>query len=216
MRGNPPAQYVAARRITGLLTVMLLLGGCSRPKYPEYQLNPAPTDALEVVIKLHDAPAGLDAHTAYASYSIVNQTCLPVVTNFQGVQPAPKTHSVDVPLRKVDDSTYAFTVYLDQMQVRDYYGRGECQWEFGLAGSAFKFLGTDDRIYFSISGTLPNMQRDGGRTIHFPRSNKPFSDDGRPYPAIGWIKGTLESGPTQRNTGSFAINISISKEEITK
>ena len=207
MRGTPPAHYVAARRIIGLLTVMLLLGGCSRPKYPEYQLNPAPTDALEVVIKLHDAPVGLDARTAYASYRIVNQTCLPVVTNFQGVQPAPKTHSVDVPLRKVDDSTYAFTVYLDQMEVRDYYGRGECHWEFNVTGSAFSLADAPNRVYFSVSSDLPSLQHDGGHSYYYVVDRESAGIDGDRYHSTGFSKDAFEKVPEERKVQTFAMTI---------
>lgn len=105
MRGNTQIPRSGAHRIAAVLAAAVLLGGCSRPDYPEYQLNPTPKDAREVVIKLNNAPAGLEVSEAYASYRIVNQTCLPKVTNLQGVQSAPKTHTVRRPLRKVDDST---------------------------------------------------------------------------------------------------------------
>lgn len=47
--------------------------------------HPIPTDALEVVIKLNHAPAGLDSCSAYTSNRAVNQAYRLVEPHLQGV-----------------------------------------------------------------------------------------------------------------------------------
>lgn len=216
MRGNTQIPRSGAHRIAAVLAAAVLLGGCSRPDYPEYQLNPSPKDAREVVIKLNNAPAGLEVSEAYASYRIVNQTCLPKVTNLQGVQSAPKTHTVRMPLRKVDDSTYAFTVHLDQMAIRDYYGRGECRWEFSHAGSAPGLANAPNHVYFSITGNLSNMQRDGGNTYFYAIDTTSPGFDGQPYHSAAFSKDAFDTVPAERRAQSFSMTILSSMEEASQ
>ena len=69
---------------------MILCTGLQPGKSPP-RVTQSPTDALEVVINLNHAPAGLDLCSAYTSYRAVNQACRPVEPHSQGVLSAAAT-----------------------------------------------------------------------------------------------------------------------------
>ncbi|MEG2804997.1 hypothetical protein [Stenotrophomonas sp.] len=204
--GNSPSLFFATS-----LAVALLAGGCSRPEYPTYTLTPDPKDAEQLVVTLKNAPEGIYASSAYASYRLTNKQCLPVVTNLQGVQYAPYTRIVESTPHKVDETTYVLTVYRDQMEHRDYYGRGVCEWTLGFAAISFRRRDAPSPVYYAISASPERLQMDGAMTRYYRAKNSPLLDDGLPFEASSFGEDIFKSLSEDEQARTFSITISSVK-----
>lgn len=92
LKPSPPLTHVA---LIALIT--LAISGCNKERsYPVYRENPAPKDALPIVIRVHDAPVELTLPKVFVSYEI-DPLCLPPINNYEGVQYAPPTALSRVP-----------------------------------------------------------------------------------------------------------------------
>lgn len=84
LKPSPSLTHVA---LIALIT--LAVSGCNKERsYPVYRENPAPKDALPIVIRVHDAPVELTLPKVFVSYEI-DPLCLPPINNYEGVQYAP-------------------------------------------------------------------------------------------------------------------------------
>ncbi len=117
--------------------ITLAVSGCNKERsYPVYRENPAPKDALPIVIRVHDAPMELALPKVFVWYEI-DPLCLPPINNYEGVQYAPQRQSIEFPVQRVSATEFTSTLFEDGMAVADYYGRGPCKWQFSIVRASF-------------------------------------------------------------------------------
>lgn len=87
-----------------IASITLAVPGCNKERsYPVHRENPAPKDALPIVIRVHDAPVDVPVPSVFVTYEI-DPLCLPPVNNWEGCSTSRTStrlsfrHSASVPL----------------------------------------------------------------------------------------------------------------------
>lgn len=111
------------------------------------KLNPAPQRALDLVVTVADAPGPLQVIKGTAQYDVSNEAECGHINEATGT-PARITSMEPFELRRVSDTQFRGTVYLDRMLDEDYYGRGVCRWEFSGANAALQATGAKEETRF--------------------------------------------------------------------
>lgn len=147
------------------------------------KLNPSPRKAFEVTLILKNAPGAFGLVQGAAQYDVSNEAECGKIQPETGTA-GRITSQEDFALKKVSDTEYRGTVYLDLMQDEDYYGRGVCHWEFSGASVMLKATGAeeDTRFLFSVEGKTVTAQQ--SQTKYYWREGYPRSgmDD---FPDVG-------------------------------
>lgn len=195
-----------------LLVLLPLIGACGSKERapPPYEANPSPKEAYEVVVITHDAPEDIHATSAYVTYKVTTD-CLPPIDNFEGVRYGIDKHTLEIPLQRVNTTTYAGTYFRDGILNRDYYGKGPCNWEPMRVGATLETEATKSFAYFTISTSADA----GTETRHSSRNIRPLIDDGGTYPAdsIPQSRFAEDVSEAQRvDYFSYTITISPRKE----
>ncbi|MBK0011060.1 hypothetical protein [Stenotrophomonas sp. S41] len=209
LEGHQVFARAVSRALCPLLLALLpLLTACGSKERtpPPYEANPSPKEAYEVVITTHDAPEDIYASSASVTYEVTND-CLPPIDNFEGVRYGIDKHSLDIPLRKVNSTTYEGTYFRDGILNADYYGKGACDWEVVLVGATLKTDTTTSPTYFTISTTVDA----GSETRYSSKSIKPLINDGSPSPADTIPTSRfLKTVPVAQRGDYFSYQITIS------
>ncbi|WP_311239425.1 MULTISPECIES: hypothetical protein [unclassified Xanthomonas] len=111
------------------------------------KLNPSPRKAFEVTLTLKNAPGAFGLVQGAAQYDVSNEAECGKIQPETGTA-GRITSQEDFALKKVSDTEYRGTVYLDLMQDEDYYGRGVCHWEFSGASVMLKATGAEEETRF--------------------------------------------------------------------
>lgn len=152
------------------------------------KLNPSPTRAHALVVKIEGAPGPLDVVEAVAQYDVTNEAQCGRVIPATGTA-GRITSQEPVTLRRVGDNEYHGTVYLDRMLDEDYYGRGVCQWAFSGASAMLKASGAPGETRFlsfidaeTLTNDQPTVRYYTKRT--YPRARmEDFPDNGEASPS---------------------------------
>ncbi|AJQ81660.1 hypothetical protein BRN52_02670 [Xanthomonas oryzae pv. oryzae] len=147
MAAHPPRRP-ALRQILTPSLLALLLTACNSPETSMTQthspateataeadveaggrglakLNPSPRKAYEVALTLNKAPGAFGLVEAAAQYDVSNEQQCGKIQPETGTA-CRITSQENVVLKKISETEYRGTVYLDLMQDEDYYGRGVC------------------------------------------------------------------------------------------
>lgn len=203
----PGCARVASRALYSLILALPLLSACgSRERAPPpYEANPSPKEAYEVVVTTHDAPEDMYATTAYVTYKIADEGCLPPIDNFEGVRYGLEQYSLDVPLERIDATTFKGTFFRDGVLSRDYFERGACRWKVERVGTSLRTESTKSFTYFTISTTL----EDGKETRYTSKIIEPLFSEGRVRAAkVTSESGFLKQVPENLRSNYFSITIS--------
>lgn len=115
-----------------LATIVFLLAACGAPSPgpPDVRINPAPTQAYEIVLTIPDPPSQVHAVSGQVQFDIegVKDDCMPYADRIAGIKPK-SSFLVPVDFRRREDGTYTGSVYLDWLIDEDYYGLGVCRWK---------------------------------------------------------------------------------------
>lgn len=111
------------------------------------RLNPSPRKAYEVTLTLDKAPGAFGLVEAAAQYDVSNEQECGKIQPETGTA-GRITSQENVALKKISETEYRGTVYLDLMQDEDYYGRGVCHWEFSGASVLLKATGAEEETRF--------------------------------------------------------------------
>ncbi|AWH18905.1 hypothetical protein C1922_17125 [Stenotrophomonas sp. ZAC14D2_NAIMI4_7] len=189
-----------------LLALLLTACGSEERTPPPYEANPSPEEAYEVVVTTHDAPENIYATGAYVTYKVTND-CLPPIDNFEGVRYGIDQHSLDIPLRKVNPTTYKGTYFSDGILNLDYYGRGPCKWEIVLVGAALKADTPNSPTYFTISTSV----NAGSETRYSSKNIQPLLAGGSASPADSMPTSRfIETIPDAQRGDYFSYKIAVS------
>ncbi|MCC4621016.1 hypothetical protein LL965_13290 [Xanthomonas cassavae CFBP 4642] len=151
------------------------------------KLNPSPRKAFEVTLTLKDAPGAFGLVQGAAQYDVSNEAECGKIQPETGTA-GRITSQEDFALKKVSDTEYRGTVYLDLMQDEDYYGRGVCHWEFSGASVMLKATGAEEETRFLSFIEAKTMTAQQPQTKYYwvkgyPRSeSKSFPDTGELSP----------------------------------
>ena len=131
--------------------ISLAIPGCnSEPSYPIYRENPAPKDALPLVIRVDDAPVDVPTPRVTVLYQI-DPRCLPPINNFEGVHYEPEWHSIQLQVQRISTTEFTSTAFRDGMAVADYYGHGPCKWTPNTVQISFPVV-IDGRLVLATVG----------------------------------------------------------------
>ncbi|PPT34945.1 hypothetical protein XarbCFBP8132_20875 [Xanthomonas arboricola] len=151
------------------------------------KLNPNPRKAYEVTLTLDKAPGAFGLVQGAAQYDVSNEAECGKIQPETGTA-GRITSQEDFALKKISDTEYRGTVYLDLMQDEDYYGRGVCHWEFSGASVLLKATGAEEETRFLSFIEGKTVQAQQPQTKYYwkegyPRSeSKSFPDTGELSP----------------------------------
>jgi hypothetical protein len=156
LKSLPPVAHVA---LIALIT--LAVAGCNKERsYPAYRENPAPKDALPIVIRVHDAPVDVPVPTITVLYEI-DSLCLPPINNYEGVHYEPKWHSVQLQVERISPTEFTTTAFKDGMAVADYYGRGPCNWIPNTLEASFPLTIDGRSIHATVGASFQEIKEEG-------------------------------------------------------
>ncbi|MGV8958891.1 MAG: hypothetical protein ACOH1V_00655 [Stenotrophomonas sp.] len=180
-----------------MCAVLILISACSRMETTMSQdlssaetdvasggrglakLNPQPTKAYVLTVKIDNAPGAFAVVEGGAQYDVTNeQEC-------GRIEPATAragriTSQEPVTLQRVSDDLYRGTVYLDRMQDEDYYGRGVCHWKLTGASVLLKATGAKEETRFLSFLEADRLIASETLTRHYPRMD---------YPRVALVEG---------------------------
>jgi hypothetical protein len=136
------------------------------------KLNPSPRQAFELVLNIADAPGTFAVVEGVAQYDVTNEQECGRIVPATGMA-ARITSQEPVQLKKVSDTEYRGTVYLDRMLDEDYYGRGVCKWTFSGAGAMLKATGADGETRFTSFIEADQFVAGKALTRHYPDRDYP-------------------------------------------
>ncbi|HEL5403260.1 TPA: hypothetical protein UOJ25_003408 [Stenotrophomonas maltophilia] len=209
LKSLPPVAHVA---LIALIT--LAVAGCNKERsYPVYRENPAPRDALPIVIRVHDAPVETPTPKVFVTYEI-NPLCLPPINNYEGVQYEPNQHKVELQTQRLSATEFSSVVFRDGMEVADYYGRGQCTWTPVLMEASFAFVIEDRPIQATAWTSFTKLESEGSTTTYVNRALRPLisgkSPEWTPTEPSSWY----EKMPQEKRKEYFPIDISTRAEEV--
>ena len=111
----------------------------------KFRVNPNPKRRYDITMTIKDAPGPFGDVGFSAQYDAPD--CIYWTSKFAGTTSRP-IHMMRLPIKKLDDTTYKVTVYLDAMLDEDYYGDGICHWQLSGVTSGVKATGVDAETGF--------------------------------------------------------------------
>ncbi|MCW2065034.1 UNVERIFIED_ORG: hypothetical protein M2420_000353 [Stenotrophomonas maltophilia] len=195
--------------------ISLVISGCHKERsYPVYRENPAPKDALPIVIRVHDAPVEVPTPKVSVTYEI-DPLCLPPINNYEGVQYEPNQHTVEPPVRRISATEFSSTLFKDGMEVADYYGSGPCTWTPVLVEASFDLIADDRPIRASAAALFTEIE--GGRTFtaYIQRALLPMTTGQTPERTPTEPSSWYEKMPQDKRKEYFPIEVSTRVEGTT-
>lgn len=191
-----------------IASITLAVPGCNKERsYPVYRENPAPKDALPIVIRVHDAPVDVPVPSVFVTYEI-DPLCLPPVNNWEGVQYEPNQHKVELQAQRLSATEFSSVVFNDGMEVADYYGRGPCTWTPALVEASFSFI-TDDRpIRASVAALFTEIEDGRTFTAYIRRALPPLTTGQSPERTPTEPSSWYEKMPPEKREEYFPIEVS--------
>lgn len=175
------------------------------------KLNPSPRKAVEVTLKIHNAPGPFAVVEGGAQYDVTNED------QCGHIEPATGTGSritsqEAVVLRRISDDEYRGTVYLDLMQDEDYYGRGVCRWEFTGASAMLRASKAEDDTRFLLFMKADKVLQGETLTRYYAEMVYPRAETMSNYPASG-NEDPNEFNPTLRDK---LFSVSLTAGEVAR
>lgn len=167
----------------------------------KYQRNPNPKQRYDIVMKIENAPGPFALAMWSAQYEAPE--CIYLLSKFAGVHSRPHT-AVNVDFKKIDETTYAGSVYLDAMLDEDYFGSGICKWKMTFANVSLMATGDEVETRFVVTSSVGEIKAQKIFTRYYWKKYYPraemerFSDSGDPD--IGKV-------PDDKKNEFFNINI---------
>lgn len=151
---------------------------------PLRTLNPAPRQALQIRVRIEDAPGRFDSIRGTAQYDVVNAAQCGKRDALSGAVPS-ITSNESFELTRVSDTEFGGVVYTDRIVDEDYYGRGVCRWQLTEARVALKASGAKEEARF-VAGVKGSQLAAGSASAryywggYYPRAKQEgFADFGQ-------------------------------------
>ena len=123
----------------------------AQPVEARFKENPAPRQAYRVTLDVAQAPGPFAVVDGFAQFTAPD--CTYVINEAAGAVAHPEK-IVPVAYTRVDDTTYAGTVYADAMLDEDYFGQGVCRWKLVVVSTELRATGAagEARVFASLPG----------------------------------------------------------------
>ncbi|MDO4642091.1 MAG: hypothetical protein Q4A84_10420 [Neisseria sp.] len=183
-----------------------------------FQLNPHPTKAYRIKIKINDAPGPLKL-MGQLELDYVAKNCTYVINNIEGVSTEPQK-AIEVPISQVREFEYEAIVYTDAMQDEDYFGQGVCHWRPEGYGFGFKATGSPIETRFSFGGILTDLIENKILTKYYWKGGYPYyrNEDGSIYESNTMVDSGIQSESLNKyytdQQRKNLFNITVTLEEM--
>ena len=147
---------------------------------PEVRLNPSPQQRYEITLTIEDPPASVEVR-GQVQFFITNTDCMPFVDRIAGIKPD-STFRVPLMFEQETATTFVGHFFADALLPENYYGLGECHWNFTSAKAFIETQGIEQSADIPhdlvvAQGTQINLCRrpDSGGTVNlcFRMDRKP-------------------------------------------
>jgi len=171
----------------------------------KFRVNPNPKRRYDITMTIKDAPGPFGYVGFGAQYDAPD--CRYWTSKFAGTTSSPM-RMLTLPNKKLDDTNYVATVYLDAMLDEDYYGDGVCHWQLTSVTGGLKATGADVETGFGADISPNTILAQGEETRfmwseYYPRAGVDnFAELGEK---------TLDKVPLERRNEFFTITLA-SKE----
>ncbi|MDO4641966.1 MAG: hypothetical protein Q4A84_09770 [Neisseria sp.] len=179
-----------------------------------FQLNPHPTKAYRIKIKINDAPGPLKVtENIYIRYMARN--CSYVINELEGAKAMPEKH-IDYDLHQTGKDEYETIVYFDAVQDEDYFRKGVCHWKPDGFGGIFKATGKPEETGFSISDVMEKLIEKKTLTKYYWKGAYPYLKDENGSKYDDDVVSYGADSPTKYSTDrqKDLFNITITLEEM--
>ena len=149
------------------------------------RLNPNPTKAYWLTLRISNAPGEFKYVKAGAQYDVVNESECGSVHPVTGT-PSRITSQEDVALTRVSATEFTGVLYADYMQDEDLYGRGACRWELTGASARMKATGAHEETRFTIFTSAEDMASGTRYTRYYAKHLYPRARPTVDYPDLPW------------------------------
>ncbi|AWH25716.1 hypothetical protein C1932_11765 [Stenotrophomonas sp. YAU14D1_LEIMI4_1] len=195
-------------RVVLIALIAVAAPGCSKDRsYPVYRENPAPRDALPIVIRVRDAPVSVPTPKITVLYEI-DPRCLPPIDNYERVNYEPKWHSVQLQVQRISSTEFTSKAFKDGMAVADYYGRGPCNWTPNTVQASFPMVVDGRSIDAKVGVAFQRLEDEGRSTTYVAKALKPLIPGQTPERAWTLSQTMFEKRPLADHPKYFAIDIS--------
>ncbi|PPU70506.1 hypothetical protein XcuCFBP2542_18655 [Xanthomonas cucurbitae] len=179
-------------RIAGSL-VLVLLAGCNPMNTgserhgtgatttdgdPVYRKNPHPTQAYRITMTIEDAPGPFEWVSGTAFYQMANHKQCTPIEPIAGVWSKSDEDGIPIHFQKLDESTYAATIYADGMVDADYYGKGICLFELDGVGISLRATGKKEETRFQPALFKSEIYSSTPKITYFWKDRYPRSEMG--------------------------------------
>ncbi|WP_363799815.1 hypothetical protein ABU614_06635 [Lysobacter firmicutimachus] len=172
----------------------------------DIKLNANPEKKHTITFSIQDAPGAFSLAKAFATYDIVDKTCLPPADNFQGVQMAKSAFTLPLELVKGAGDSYVATVAEDAIADSDLYGQGICHWKLTSAHIRLSASGrSEDTSYVAA---LPSGNAAEARTLTLYYLKSSYPSLGNKSPPDHGIEDVALLNPAVPAAGWFTITVS--------
>lgn len=110
-----------------------------------YRRNPNPKRRYDITMTIKNAPGTFEDVSWGAQYDAPD--CVYMMDGTAGVHGNVDT-AIAIDFKKIDAATYIGTIYLDAMLDEDYFGKGECKWQFTGAYARLRATGKGEETLF--------------------------------------------------------------------
>lgn len=139
----------------------------------KYKRNPAPKQPYQIVLSVKDAPGPLTKAEGFIRYEAPD--CSYVPDPIAGVRMNP-SHTLPIEYTKVDENTFAATIYADGMLDEDYLGKGVCHWQLMSVNSSLRATGAKTDIGYIANLLADEVREQKARTNYYVKYEYPGDD----------------------------------------
>ena len=166
----------------------------------KFRVNPNPKRGYIITMTIKDAPGPFWYVGFGAQYDAPD--CMYWSNKFAGTTSSPM-RILKLPIKKLDDTTYVATVYLDAMLDEDYYGDGVCHWQLTGVTGGLKATGADVETGFGIDISPKSIVAQETVTKYFWKKRYPREEGYDNFPEFG--SETLENISSDKRDEFFSI-----------
>jgi len=108
---------------------------------PEVRLNPSPQQRYQITLTIEEPPAPVEIQ-GRVQFFIANKDCMPFSDRIAGTRPD-STFRMPLAFKQITPTTFVGHFFADAVMPENYYGLGECRWNFTSAKALIRMDGME-------------------------------------------------------------------------